>query len=259
MGIESIPNCINGLNGLKELSIFCCPKLTSLPELPRSLTSLTVYKCESLETLEPLPFGSQIVDLSFPDCFRLGREARRVITQQSSRVCLPGRNIPAEFHHRAIGNFLTIYSDAYQFKLCAVVSPKQVRVEEDHGIELLCHILINGSPMKSPMKSRYDLEITIQSEHLFIFPSTMLKEDQQLEQHSKILFKFSTTSQNMEIIKCGVQVLRDRTDRSRCKSWESKSEQLLEDDDESLYGSLDYDAPRVDTIKDFAKRLQACK
>lgn len=33
MGIERIPNCINRLNGLKELSIFCCPKLASLPEL----------------------------------------------------------------------------------------------------------------------------------------------------------------------------------------------------------------------------------
>ncbi|KAJ4902599.1 hypothetical protein Rs2_16550 [Raphanus sativus] len=169
MGIERIPNCINRLNGLKELSIFCCPKLASLPELPRSLISLTVYKCESLETLEPFPFGSQIVDLSFPDCSRLGREARRVITQQSSRVCLPGRDIPAEFHHRAIGNFLTIYSDAYLFKLCAVVSPKQVSVE-DHGIELLCHILINGCPMKSPMKSYMILRLQSNQNICLYFP-----------------------------------------------------------------------------------------
>ncbi|KAF3500468.1 hypothetical protein F2Q69_00040821 [Brassica cretica] len=246
-GIERIPDCIKCLHGLKDLYIFGCAKLASLPEVPRSLTTLIVYKCPSLETLEPFPFGSRIEDLSFLDCFRLGRKARRLITQQSSRVCLPGRNVPAEFHHRAIGNFVAICSNAYRFKICAVISPKQVMVE-DQDIELLCHILINGCPMKSPLKNKYDLGITIQSEHLFIFPSTLLTVDRRPEQYSEILFEFSTTSQDIEVIECGVQILRDKTDiRSSYGSCESNSEQLLELEDD-----LDYDAPRVDTIKDFA-------
>ncbi|WZZ86016.1 hypothetical protein YC2023_114595 [Brassica napus] len=246
-GIERIPACIKSLHGLKELSIYGCPKLASLPEIPRSLTTLTVYKCPSLETLEPFPFGSRIEDLFFLDCFRLGRKARRLITQQSSRVCLPGRNVPAEFHHRAIGNFLAICSNAYRFKICAVISPKQVMVE-DQVIELLCHILINGCPMKIPLKNIFDLEITIQLEHLIIFPSTLLTVDRRPEQYSEILFEFSTTSQDIEVIECGVQILRDKTDiRSSYGSCESNSEQLLELEDD-----LDYDAPRVDTIKDFA-------
>ncbi|CAF2039166.1 unnamed protein product [Brassica napus] len=251
-GIERIPDCIKCLHGLKELSIYGCPKLASLPELPRSLTTLTVYKCPSLETLEPFPFGSRIEDLSFLDCFRLGRKARRLITQQSSRVCLPGRNVPAEFHHRAIGNFVAICSNAYRFKICAVISPKQVMVE-DQVIELLCHILINGCPMKSTLKNKFDVEITIQLEHLIIFPSTLLTVDQRPEQYSEILFEFSTTSQDIEVIECGVQILRDKTDiRSSYGSCESNSEQLLELE---LEDDLDYDAPRVDTIKDFAKFL----
>ncbi|XP_013608605.1 PREDICTED: disease resistance protein RML1A-like [Brassica oleracea var. oleracea] len=251
-GIERIPDCIKCLHGLKDLYIFGCAKLASLPEVPRSLTTLTVYKCPSLETLEPFPFGSRIEDLSFLDCFRLGRKARRLITQQSSRVCLPGRNVPAEFHHRAIGNFVAICSNAYRFKICAVISPKQVMVE-DQDIELLCHILINGCPMKSPLKNKYDLGITIQSEHLFIFPSTLLTVDRRPEQYSEILFEFSTTSQDIEVIECGVQILRDKTDiRSSYGSCESNSEQLLELEDD-----LDYDAPRVDTIKDFAKFLSS--
>uniref|UniRef100_M4EFU7 ADP-ribosyl cyclase/cyclic ADP-ribose hydrolase n=1 Tax=Brassica campestris TaxID=3711 RepID=M4EFU7_BRACM len=243
-GIERIPDCIKCLHGLKELSIYGCPKLASLPELPRSLTTLTVYKCPSLETLEPFPFGARIEDLSFLDCFRLGRKARRLITQQSSRVCLPGRNVPAEFHHRAIGNFVAICSNAYRFKICAVISPKQVMVE-DQVIELLCHILINGCPMKSTLKNKFDVEITIQLEHLIIFPSTLLTVDRRPEQYSEILFEFSTTSQDIEVIECGVQILRDKTG-----SCESNSEQLLELE---LEDDLDYDAPRVDTIKDFAK------
>lgn len=251
-GIERIPDCIKCLHGLKELSIYGCPKLASLPEIPRSLTTLTVYKCPSLETLEPFPFGSRIEDLFFLDCFRLGRKARRLITQQSSRVCLPGRNVPAEFHHRAIGNFVAICSNAYRFKICAVISPKQVMVE-DQVIELLCHILINGCPMKSTLKNKFDVEITIQLEHLIIFPSTLLTVDRRPEQYSEILFEFSTTSQDIEVIECGVQILRDKTDiRSSYGSCESNSEQLLELE---LEDDLDYDAPRVDTIKDFAKFL----
>ncbi|CAH8363675.1 unnamed protein product [Eruca vesicaria subsp. sativa] len=122
--IERIPDCIKDLHELETLWIVGCPKLASLPELPRSLTGLMVSNCESLETLVPFPSDSQIQNIYFPNCFKLGPEARREIIQKSWRGCLPGRDIPAEYNHRAIGNSLTISSNVCDFKMCVIVSPK---------------------------------------------------------------------------------------------------------------------------------------
>lgn len=80
--IEGIPDCIKDLHGLKLLYITGCPKLASLPELPVSLTTLMANTCESLETVS-FSLDSPIEDLYFCNCFRLGQEARRVITKQS--------------------------------------------------------------------------------------------------------------------------------------------------------------------------------
>lgn len=54
-------------------------KLASLPELPGSLTSLMVASSVLLETVS-FSFDSTIEILCFPNCFKLGREASRVIT-----------------------------------------------------------------------------------------------------------------------------------------------------------------------------------
>lgn len=105
--IEKIPDWIKDLHGLKWLHIIGCAKLASMPE-----------------TLS-FSFESPILFLDFPNCYKLGQEARRVVTHQSFTVSLPGRNIPAEYVHRAIGNFLTIRSDFKEFRICVVVSPKQ--------------------------------------------------------------------------------------------------------------------------------------
>ncbi|KAH0898988.1 hypothetical protein HID58_048556 [Brassica napus] len=122
--IEQISDWVKDIHGLKELHIAGCPKLASLAELPDSLRVLTVDNCESLESVS-FPFGSQIDELYFPNCFKLDGEARRVITQQSFRTYLAGKEIPAEFDHRAIGNTLTLRSDSYGFRICVLVSPKQ--------------------------------------------------------------------------------------------------------------------------------------
>ncbi|KAG5382816.1 hypothetical protein IGI04_034286 [Brassica rapa subsp. trilocularis] len=76
--IERIPDCIKDLlHSLEMLFIIGCPKLASLPELPTSLKVLVVWNCESLETLVPFPYDSQIKFYNFTNCFRLGPEARR--------------------------------------------------------------------------------------------------------------------------------------------------------------------------------------
>ncbi|CAN7090708.1 unnamed protein product [Brassica rapa subsp. narinosa] len=204
--IERIPDCIKDLHRLENLYIVGCPKLVSLPELPTSLKRLIVWKCESLaEILVSFPSDSKIEDLCFPDCVKLGPEARRVITQlQSSRVCLPGKTIPAEFNHRADGNSLAICSNAFGgFKMCVIVSPKTGMEYANDIIELICRILINGCPMENCI---FPFVFTIQSEHLFIFHSEIRRGDRRLDQYSEILFEFSASSQDIKIVECGVQI-----------------------------------------------------
>ncbi|RID44598.1 hypothetical protein BRARA_I01382 [Brassica rapa] len=204
--IERIPDCIKDLHRLENLYIVGCPKLVSLPELPTSLKRLIVWNCESLaEILVSFPSDSKIEDLCFPDCVKLGPEARRVITQlQSSRVCLPGKTIPAEFNHRADGNSLAICSNAFGgFKMCVIVSPKTEMEYANDIIEFICRILINGCPMENCI---FPFVFTIQSEHLFIFHSEIRRGDRRLDQYSDILFEFSASSQDIKIVECGVQI-----------------------------------------------------
>ncbi|KAG7658325.1 Leucine-rich repeat 3 [Arabidopsis suecica] len=193
--IKKIPDCIKDLDGLKELHIYGCPKIVSLPELPSSLKRLIVDTCESLETLVHFPFESAIEDLYFSNCFKLGQEARRVITKQSRDAWLPGRNVPAEFHYRAVGNSLTIPTDTYECRICVVISPKQKMVE---FFDLLCRQRKNGF---STGQKRLQLLPKVQAAHLFIGHFTL---SDKLD--SGVLLEFSTSSKDIDIIECGIQI-----------------------------------------------------
>ncbi|RID44597.1 hypothetical protein BRARA_I01381 [Brassica rapa] len=242
--IERIPDCIKDLHCLEDLYIVGCPKLVSLPELPTSLKRLIVWKCESVETLVPFPSDSQIFLLFFPNCFKLGPEARRIISQQRScHQFLPGRDMPAEFTHRVIGNSLTISSNACgRFKMCVIFSPIS-EMEDTIDIDLMSRISINGCPKKNCIVSLLD---GVRSEHLAIFYSEILREYEEVEQYSEILFEFSSSSQNIEIIECGVEIL----------VVETNSEQLLDNDHGSLSDeSFQLDASRVDIIEDLHENL----
>ncbi|WZZ13238.1 hypothetical protein YC2023_106327 [Brassica napus] len=245
--IEIIPDCIKDLHGLRDFFIIGCPKLVSLPKLPKSLTQLLVLNCESLETLVPFPSDSHIEDIYFLDCFKLGPEARREIIQKSWWACLPGRDIPAEFNHRAIGNSLTISSKAYGFKMCVIVSPKS-EMEDANDIELMCRISISGFPVKNSkisLSSRFSSRV--QSEHLFLLYANKLREDDKVEQYSETLFEFSSSSQDIEIIECGVQIVVEETN----------SEQLLDNDDGSLSDEgFELDESRVETDDDLHRSLE---
>ncbi|KAF3538360.1 hypothetical protein F2Q69_00023610 [Brassica cretica] len=184
--IEQISDWVKDIHGLKELHIAGCPKLASLAELPDSLRVLTVDNCESLESVS-FPFGSQIDELYFPNCFKLDGEARRVITQQSFRTYLAGKEIPAEFDHRAIGNTLTLRSDSYGFRICVLVSPKQYT--KIAYLMILCRIRVGR----------------------FI----LLEEEMGwLGLDNEISFEFSTTSGDLKIIECGGQILAGKSDGS---------------------------------------------
>ncbi|KAL1225326.1 Disease resistance protein RML1B [Cardamine amara subsp. amara] len=225
--IEKIPDFIKDLHGLECLGIYGCPKLASLPEFPGSLRTLKVDTCESLEIVS-LPFDSLFEYLRFRNCRNLGQEARRIIIQQSLRSHLPGRKVPDVFDHRAMGHSLSIHSDFYRFRICAVVSPKRPMKRADRDFRLsplLCSIRLNGFPLDE--KTVEDLFFHV--EYLCIFHIYLLGKDGWLEQDNEILFEFSTSAKNFDIIECGVQILTDRS--GSCKS---KSEQVSEDDDENI-------------------------
>ncbi|XP_010430483.1 PREDICTED: disease resistance protein RML1A-like isoform X2 [Camelina sativa] len=254
--IERIPDCIKDLPALKSLCIVGCPKLVSLPELPGSLRSLLVRNCESLRTVS-FTIDSPIVGFNFPNCLNLGEEARRVIIQKAGQVraFLPGRKVPAEFLHRAIGNSLTIRSSFCSiFRICLVVSPT-VEMKEEY-VALLCRIRINGCPNEDNLFKAQVLKV--QAEHLLILHIELLEEDGWLEQDNEVLFKFMTSSQELDIIECGIQILTDETNRNICStgSYESRPEQESVYDDESLSDrSNEFDAPRVNIFEGFTKFL----
>ncbi|KFK38024.1 hypothetical protein AALP_AA3G060200 [Arabis alpina] len=225
--IEKIPDCIKDLPGLKDLSIYSCPKLASLPELPISLRNLTVSDCESLETLMSFPYNSHIKSLHFSNCFKLGHEARRVITQQSSEAWLPGRNVPAEFDQRAIGNSLTIPSGSNKYMICVVVSPKQNTVEWANFWRRRCNgfhieeqalifayllIRVQGIPGEQIIKA---IDV-IQTDHQFI---SQIRFVDKLQIDQSLVF--STTSKDIDIIECGFQSFTDKTNRKH--KWEERS------------------------------------
>ncbi|KAF8088333.1 hypothetical protein N665_0545s0002 [Sinapis alba] len=241
--IERIPDWIKDLHGLKYLYISGCPKLASLPELPRSLRKLTVDNCESLETV-CFPLDTPTTEfLYFPNCFKLCPEAKRVITQQSFRAYFPGKEMPAEFDHRSFGSASTIRPAICKFRICLVLSPKPDM--EDAYFKLLFCIRVKGCPSDEDMLW-LDLP-KILGEHLFIFHAEFV------EQHEEMVFKFSTSSHEVEVVECGVQILTDETNRSSIGSYESCSEQVSEDSNEisSDDKSNEFDEPRVRISKGY--------
>ncbi|CAH8380648.1 unnamed protein product [Eruca vesicaria subsp. sativa] len=211
-GIKELPGWIKDLHGLESLNVQYCSKLASLPELPDSLERLIVNNCESLETVS-LDIDSDIY-CNFVNCFKLGREARRAITQLSWKACLPGSNIPAEFDHRAIGNSLTIRplsSDSRRFRLCIVVDPEP-QTEVD-ATELQCRMRINKGCFI--YRNVYMQLEFIQAEHLCLFCTELESEHGWLEQDNEIMFEFISTYHELDIVECGVQVLTEETERRR--------------------------------------------
>ncbi|KAG7585198.1 Winged helix DNA-binding domain superfamily [Arabidopsis thaliana x Arabidopsis arenosa] len=207
--IDKIPDCLKYLQGLQQLYIGGCPKIASLPELPSLLKILIVENCASLETVS-FPLDTPSLYLFFQNCFKLGQEERRIITTQSLQACLPGRQIPVEFAHGAIGNSLTILSNCYGFRFCVVLSPKKYI---EGTVNLLCRIRLIGCPIDENIVLRLPI---IQADHLFISHSDLFgKGIVHLELEKEILFEFRTTSRDIEVIECGVHLLMDKTYLSR--------------------------------------------
>ncbi|KFK22310.1 hypothetical protein AALP_AAs63184U000200 [Arabis alpina] len=225
-GIEKISDCIKSLHGLQHLNLCGCRKLTSLPELPAKLMFLSANDCESLKTVFR-PFYTPNAHLNFTHCFKLGQQARRAITEQPflhGWALLPGREVPAEFDHRAIGNSLTIPLPAFtRYKVCLVISPNN-QTRDYRVSQVLCRLRrirkceLCVVPIEDAITA-YRIP-KFRTEHLFVFHTDSVEEDESI---SEIVFEFSSKLHDFEIIECGVQILRDEIERNMEESYDSES------------------------------------
>lgn len=213
--IKRIPECITGLPQLEYLIVENCTNLVSIPALPPSLKSLNANNCLSLKTVH-CSFHSPRKELTFYNCVKLDEEARRGIIQQPvyGYICLPDKEVPSEFTHRATGNSITIseasFAASSRFKVCFLVSP----IEDCGFITIGCCLRSKeGVVINSFFSEARVYELSPLSEHLFI-----LHCERQNRRHdvatSEITFEFSCMYNNEKIIQCGVHVLAEAAESS---------------------------------------------
>ncbi|KAG7588493.1 hypothetical protein ISN44_As07g008240 [Arabidopsis suecica] len=185
-------DCIKGLHNLKRLILLCCDRLTSLPELPGSLKHLLAKNCKSLERLSG-PLNTPNAQLDFTNCFKLDREARRAIIQQSF-----------------VNGGLSYLEE--KFKVCVVISPNQNLL----CLRLLYRCIVIGSSVNSTdmtfgLSSGVSSVCRLRTKHLFIFHADLPFTDPS-EVNTKIMLQFSCRFQDLAITECGIQILPDETD-----------------------------------------------
>uniref|UniRef100_M4E9N7 ADP-ribosyl cyclase/cyclic ADP-ribose hydrolase n=1 Tax=Brassica campestris TaxID=3711 RepID=M4E9N7_BRACM len=239
--IKKIPDCVIRLRRLHSLVIKKCRKLVSLQGLPPSLFNVDVDDCVSLKsvcfsfykpksayiTLDDCKcvksekdairvsslFHNPVRGIRLFNCFSLEEEARRVIIQQCDyqNVCLPSKEIPEEFTHRAKGNSITIissgtFSASSRFKACLLVSTDPVE-EVSFQSEIVCRLISKGVVINELLCNPIHHHLLL-SEHLLVFSGPLFKEHICCELDattSEIRFEFN----RKYVIECGVQMLAE--------------------------------------------------
>lgn len=209
--IERIPECFKALHQLQNLFLSGCRRLALLPELPASLMLLMTDDCESLEIIS-CPLKTPNARLKITNCFKLDRQSRRAVIKQSfilGATLLPGRQVPAEFDHRGRGNVLTIRPDGSPymgFVVCLAISSNR----RDYSFsQLLCRRIIaqdNLDPVENLVYVGIGDVFRCRTEHLFIFGSGLL-DFYPSEVSREIVFEFSSSSHDFNIIECGARIL----------------------------------------------------
>ncbi|ESQ46798.1 hypothetical protein EUTSA_v10028296mg, partial [Eutrema salsugineum] len=222
-GIVKIPDCVMGLSRLESLFVFKCRKLVSLQGLPPSLKYMDATDCGSLErvsfyfndTMKDLMFQYPIRELMFQNCLKLDEESRRAIIQQRvyEYVCLPGKEVPVEFTHKAKGNTIVIPMVAFyassRFKACLLLSPVKYSY-----LDIACRLITEGGVIV--MELNWDsMNVShFLTEHLFICGANLVQETPKVDViANKVLFEFSCMD-NLKILECGVEILSEETESS---------------------------------------------
>ncbi|CAA7053844.1 unnamed protein product [Microthlaspi erraticum] len=243
--LDYIPESIKDLHQLKFLFLSGCERITSLPELPRSLMGLFADDCESLETVL-FPNNTPNASLNFINCSKLNQQTQREIILRSLRdgnTRVTGREVPAEFEHRERGNSLTIRLDGnmplrIRFKLCLVISPNDKGGEQSTE-SVICRRFVNGELVlyDEEIHGYYIASSDFIKVHLYIFVSN-LQYNHSGEVSSKVVFEFSSKDQDMDILECGAHIQsinesepleddaeeEDRTNEEICASNEDDTE-----------------------------------
>ncbi|XP_020872731.1 disease resistance protein RML1A isoform X3 [Arabidopsis lyrata subsp. lyrata] len=213
--IKMIPDCIIGLSHLVSLLVENCTKLVSIQGHSPSLVTLFADHCISLQSV-CCSFHGPISKSMFYNCLKLDKESKRGIIQQSGNksICLPGKEIPAEFTHQTSGNLITIslapgceeaFSAFSRFKACLLLSPIK-----DFAFNKINCILRSreGVKINCTTESIYPfVSGGSLSEHLFIFCGDLFPEENRGLMDvtpNEILFDFS--SSDVEIMECGVKI-----------------------------------------------------
>nr|VDD12721.1 unnamed protein product [Brassica rapa] len=205
--IKKIPDCVIRLRRLHSLDIKKCRKLVSLQGLPPSLFNVDVDDCVSLKSVCFSFYKPKSAGIRLFNCFSLEEEARRVIIQQCDyqNVCLPSKEIPPDFTHRAKGNSISIissgtFSASSRFKACLLLPP------DEYTGRTVCRLISKGVVINE--LEFYSFHHTLLSEHLLVFSGALFKEHICCELDattSEIRFEFNCNY----IIECGVQMLAD--------------------------------------------------
>ncbi|XP_010447574.1 PREDICTED: disease resistance protein RML1A-like isoform X1 [Camelina sativa] len=230
--IEKIPDCITSLSRLESLFVFKCRKLVTLQGLPSSLKYIDATDCGSLERVcfyfsDPMKdfmfhncfsFQYPIRELMFQNCLNLDEESRRVLIQQRvyEYVCLPGKEVPAEFTHKTRGNTIIIpmvmdpdgtFFASSRFKACLLLSPIKYSY-----LDITCRLITAGGV--TIMELNWDsMNVShFITEHLFICGANLVRESLNVGvTANEIVFEFSCMD-NAKIIECGVQILGEETE-----------------------------------------------
>ncbi|KAF8087218.1 hypothetical protein N665_0595s0028 [Sinapis alba] len=124
--IKTIPDCIKHISQLHKLDIGECRKLTSLPQIPESLSELNAQECESLERVNG-SFHNPDICLNFANCLKLNREAKELICTSPSKYAI----LPVEeaMVQRPFPRFLR-----YNYKACIRLLARSAVYDDDSGV-----------------------------------------------------------------------------------------------------------------------------
>ncbi|KAG2300213.1 hypothetical protein Bca52824_036685 [Brassica carinata] len=143
-GLNTIPDCIRRLSGLRKLDVTECTELEELPPLPASLLSIDAEDCEYLKRIDS-SFHNPDICLNFAGCLSLNQNAKELIyTSDCKYAVLPGEEVPAHFPHQATSGSLTInltprpLPSSLRFKACILLSKSKINcVNDDDDEEIL--------------------------------------------------------------------------------------------------------------------------